>query len=136
MSLHQPDHPAYAHYLAQVAVGVNRISMVGMNHQNSEAIVTQLGPGAPVTLVREPDNKFDKNAVAVWVDGKRIGYIPKTTNRPLAALIDASGYKWTPPAPVLAADEKATTAAPVHMALDAKFTRSPNSGYPQVVVGA
>lgn len=30
----------------------------------------------PVTLVQEPRNKHDKNAVMVWIDGKKIGYIP------------------------------------------------------------
>lgn len=103
-----------------------------MNHQGTEAIVAALTPGAVVALVREPENKFDKNAVAVWVDGKRVGYIPKATNRELATMIDAKGRKWTAPAPVLGLDEKAPEPATLHMAVDAKFVRSPNSGYPQV----
>ena len=111
-----------------------RYSIVGMNHQGTEAVVAELKAGAAVTLVREPDNKFDKNAVAVWIDGRRVGYVPKATNRGLAAMIDAKGHKWTAPAPVLGLDEKPPESATLYMAFDAKFARSPNSGYPQVEI--
>ena len=111
-----------------------RYSIVGMNHQGTEVIVAALATGTPVTLVREPDNKFDKNAVAVWADGRRIGYVPKATNRGLAAMINAKGRKWTPPAPLLGLDQKAPESVTVHLALDATFARSPNSGYPQVEI--
>jgi len=32
--------------------------------------------GTPVKLVREPDNPYDPFAIAVFVDGRHIGYIP------------------------------------------------------------
>jgi hypothetical protein len=34
----------------------------------------------PVTaaLIREPDNPYDTHAVAVWVDGKRVGYLSRS----------------------------------------------------------
>lgn len=108
-----------------------RHSIVGMQHCNSEVAVAALQPGAVVTLVREPTNKFDRNAVMVWVDGVHVGYVPKATNRALAAMIDAKGRTWHAPAPALAQDEKPPTPV-AQMALDAKFARSPNSGYPQV----
>ncbi|OFX05674.1 MAG: hypothetical protein A3E78_03255 [Alphaproteobacteria bacterium RIFCSPHIGHO2_12_FULL_63_12] len=106
-----------------------------MNHRKTEAVVAELKAGAAVTLVREPDNKYDAFAVMVWVDGVHVGYIPKSHNKPLAAKIDAGGKKWSPPpVPGVAKDGVMAkdAALPVHMALDAKFVRSPNSGYPQV----
>lgn len=33
--------------------------------------------GTAVDLMREPDNKFDPNAIAVKVDGTHCGYIPR-----------------------------------------------------------
>jgi hypothetical protein len=109
-------------------------SIVGMNHRKSEAFVAALKPGVEVTLAREPDNKFDKNAVMVWIDGVHVGYIPKNQNAALAAMIDAKGTKWVAPGKILALDEKPPENLTVHMALDAKFVRSPNSGYPMAEV--
>jgi hypothetical protein len=40
-------------------------------------------------LIREAQNRFDSNAVAVEVGGKQIGYIPKALAAKLAPRIDA-----------------------------------------------
>ncbi|WP_186324506.1 HIRAN domain-containing protein [Microbacterium paludicola] len=42
----------------------------------------------PARLVREPDNAFDANAVAVYQDGVRCGYWNKGAARSLAKLLD------------------------------------------------
>lgn len=110
-------------------------SIVGLDHCKTEAFVAALKPGIAATLAREPDNKFDKNAVAVWIDGVRVGYIPKKQNVQLATLIDSKGKRWTAPPPVLGLDEKPPEFTTIYLALDAKFIRSPNSGYPMAEVG-
>jgi hypothetical protein len=48
-------------------------------------------PGEPITLVREPNNEFDRNAVAVYdATGKHLAaYVNKLKARMLARLIDA-----------------------------------------------
>lgn len=99
-------------------------SIVGMNFQKAEAIVAALQPGTPVKLIREPTNKYDANAIAVWVDGKHVGYIPSKQNKVLAAFMDQTDL------PLMAFD----SAKPEGKTLDATFVRSPNSGYPQVEV--
>ncbi|MEV4735176.1 HIRAN domain-containing protein [Microbacterium sp. LWO14-1.2] len=43
----------------------------------------------PATLVREPDNEFDANAVAVYQDETRCGYWNKGAARSLAKLLDS-----------------------------------------------
>jgi hypothetical protein len=98
-------------------------SIVGMNFTKTESIVAALLPGHPVTLVREPINPFDPLAVAVWVDGRRVGYIPKKQNSALAQFIDQAGEPM--------ALDSATTA---ERTIPAKFVRSANSGYPMVEV--
>ena len=40
-------------------------------------------------MVREPDNKFDKFAVALHLEDGKIGYLPKTQNEVIARLMDA-----------------------------------------------
>lgn len=35
----------------------------------------QFNPGLPLKLVKEPDNEFDKDAIAVYVEDKKIGYV-------------------------------------------------------------
>ena len=42
-----------------------------------------------LTLVREPHNPYDKYAVAVYMDNRKVGYIPRTNSRIVASLIDA-----------------------------------------------
>lgn len=87
-------------------------SIVGMNFLKTEEVVAALQTGAALTLRREPTNRFDPNAVQVCLDGKPIGYIPKSKNKELAARLDAGG-----------------------MAMDGKLVRSPASNYPQVQIG-
>jgi HIRAN domain len=70
-----------------------KYSIVGMQFRpdGTEAMVRALPDGAEVTLVREPTNGFDPNAVQVWVDDKHVGYIPKRENQTLAKTMDEKG---------------------------------------------
>jgi hypothetical protein len=109
-----------------------RYSIVGMNFRNSERFVMELRNGAEARLVREPDNVYDKNAVAVWIGGTHVGYVPKTQNQELAAFIDEFGEPMIKVG-ALAEDGSMKTEGGVWArAITARFVRSPNSGYPQV----
>lgn len=66
-------------------------SIVGMEHQHSTEIVAALQTGTDVILVREPTNPYDPNAIEVWVGNRRVGYIPRSQNKVLAAFIDKHG---------------------------------------------
>lgn len=48
---------------------------------------------APAALVREPNNKFDKNAVAVHVDGQLVGYVPRDAAAKLAGVLGRNGRR-------------------------------------------
>ncbi len=111
----------------------NRYSIVGTQFTGiPESFIAQLAPGTPALLVREPTNQYDPNAVAVWVEGKRIGYIPKKQNAGIAKRIDEIGSSVPPPSPTvgIATD----SAGPGSRSIPAKFVRSPNSGFPMVEV--
>lgn len=110
----------------------NRYSIVGTNFTGiPESFIMALQPGIVATLVREPRNEHDANAVAVWIEGRRVGYVPKKNNAVLARFIDANGTSGLI-APALAMDGKLLD--PDAKQLAGKFVRSPNSGYPQVEV--
>lgn len=119
----------------------NRYSIVGTQFTGlPESFISAIAPGTDVMLVREPTNQYDPNAVAVWIDGKRIGYVPRKQNAGLAERIDASGQDWAEPdRPThvsLATDGTMTlgTERTIYRAIPAKFVRSPNSGFPMVEV--
>ena len=43
-------------------------------------------------LIPEPDNPWDRNAVAVYVDGRKVGYLPREHTAAYASLL---GQVWT-----------------------------------------
>lgn len=107
-------------------------SIVGTNHTKKEAFVASLKPGKPVLLVREPRNQYDPCAIAVYIDGEKVGYIPRNQNRVIASFIDQSGQPWDQP--VAIAQDSASATVRWGKTLPATFTLSPNSAFPQVEV--
>ena len=78
--------------------------IVGTNFRGADVVMLLRGlpPGTQLTLVREPDNQYDSNAIKVMYDGtspikeervptRHLGYVPKTDNEALAYSHDASG---------------------------------------------
>lgn len=101
-----------------------RYSIIGTQFcEGANVILAELEDGAVVWLVREPTNQYDANAVAVYVDKTRVGYVPKKTNLVLAQFIDQAGGAFM-----------AMDATVAEKAVAGKFVRSPNSGFPMVEV--
>lgn len=106
---------------------MTKYSIVGQTHLGLDSRLVGIYAGTPALLVREPDNPYDANAVIVWVDGKRVGYLPKANNVEIARIIDERGRDHE----AVARDGVTRVTRKV---LDAVFTRSPNSAYPQIEV--
>ena len=71
-----------------------RYAIVGMQHikpHNANAIIRQAEHHQEVYLVTEPGNKYDPNAVQVWIGAMRVGYVPKTQNAVLSKFINQTG---------------------------------------------
>jgi hypothetical protein len=66
-------------------------TIVGMKHRGMTVFVAGLPKNEPLALVREPDNKFDPNAVQVWARGRHIGFVKGTQSRDLAGWINIRG---------------------------------------------
>lgn len=61
--------------------------------ERRQSIIRDLSSGDPVNLIREPDNRYDSNAIRVDTAFGQIGYIPAdTAANDLAAQMDR-GYK-------------------------------------------
>lgn len=48
----------------------------------------ELRVGDALTLIREPDNRHDRNAIRVEWRGHKLGYVPRAENRAVAAALD------------------------------------------------
>ena len=70
------------------------IKVAGVSWENRQELISNLEVGSDVFLVRDPENKYDKNAIAVkTADNIQIGWIPKVFAAILAPEIDA-GIQW------------------------------------------
>ncbi len=69
-----------------------QMRVAGYSHY--EAAISQCCPGEPLYLQREPDNKYDPQAIVVLNvagcgprDGQKIGYIPRARTGPVHKLL-------------------------------------------------
>lgn len=69
-------------------LGIWSVKVRGSNYRRDAVDATKIRLYAPVTLIREPDNEFDKNAVAVHANGGHIGYFNKQMAASLAKVLD------------------------------------------------
>ena len=62
--------------------------VVGVTFTNAQNIIPKLKPDMELKLVRQPDNPYDFNAIAVFFANHHLGYLPKALAQKLAPLID------------------------------------------------
>ena len=63
-------------------------AIAGGGHHGLYDVIGRLAPGVRLTLVREPRNPFDADAVAVHLGTLRLGYVPRMASAGVAALLD------------------------------------------------
>lgn len=61
--------------------------IAGFTYYDGLDIIEQLVPATTVTLVLEPDNPYDPEAVAVYFKKNKLGYIPKNNNTYISNLL-------------------------------------------------
>jgi hypothetical protein len=71
-------------------------TIVGMQYQHTESLVASMKAAEPLTLIREPTNQYDPNAVQVWGRETLLGYVKGTEARALAHRMDAKQLKEQP----------------------------------------
>jgi HIRAN domain len=64
------------------------VPVAGVSFREEAVLDASFDPGLPLTLVPEPENEFDANAIGIWNAGRTLqaGYVP----RELAPSLDAS----------------------------------------------
>ena len=72
----------------RVRMLVQTAPLAGFRHGAASEVWPELRAGDPLVLVREADNAFDANAVRVEWRGRKLGYVPRRDNAPLAWALD------------------------------------------------
>lgn len=66
--------------------------IVGCNYYAGYTFVANIPDGAELTLDREPDNRFDPNAIGVYYADTKCGHIPRDIAAQLAPILDAGDF--------------------------------------------
>ncbi len=61
-------------------------NIAGFTYYDGLDVIDKLVLGAAVTLVPEPDNPYDPDAVAVYFEKSKLGFIPQTLNGIISSL--------------------------------------------------
>ena len=68
---------------------VQQSPLAGSQYYALSTVWQEIKPGDALTLVREPGNRHDRNAIRVEWRGQKLGYVPRAENRVIAAALDA-----------------------------------------------
>lgn len=72
-----------------VRILVQRSPLAGSQYHAARQMWGELRPGERLDLVREADNRHDRNAVRIDWRGQTLGYVPRAENRAVAHALDA-----------------------------------------------
>lgn len=72
-----------------VRILVQNSPLAGSQYHALPKIWQEIRPGDRLTLVREADNRHDKDAVRIDWKGHPLGYVPRAENRAIAGALDA-----------------------------------------------
>jgi hypothetical protein len=62
--------------------------VAGYQYHKGHHVENEFKSGVPLSLVREPKNRYDSNAIAIYFGLTKIGYIPDAENTVLANMLD------------------------------------------------
>ena len=82
--------PAIAQH-SEVRMLVQSSPLAGFRYYDAKQVWDDMQVGDALTLVREPHNAYDGNAVRVEWRTHKLGYVPRTDNRAVAHHMDRGG---------------------------------------------
>ena len=65
-----------------------RFHVRGFQYYDGPDMMERMKAGEELSLLREPENKFDKHAIAVYYRQRKIGFVPREKNEVLSRLMD------------------------------------------------
>ena len=66
-------------------------NIAGFLYYDGVEVFHELQIGSEVQLVPEPENRYDEYAVAIYFQGKKLGFIPRGMNKQISKLLN-HGY--------------------------------------------
>lgn len=78
--------PAQAGVSGRIVLGAQPLA--GFQHYAGKRVWDELKVDDALTLIREPDNVYDSNAIRVEWRGEKLGYVPRAGNDSIAKLMD------------------------------------------------
>ena len=78
--------PAFAE---SIKILVQSSPLAGSQYYSASRLWTVIRIGDRLSLAREPDNRYDRNAVRVEWNGQKLGYVPRAENRAVAQALNA-----------------------------------------------
>lgn len=72
-----------------VRILVQSSPLAGFKYYAGEALWRELREGDALTLIREPGNTHDANAIRVEWHGQKLGYLPRAQNQAVSSAMDA-----------------------------------------------
>jgi len=72
----------------EARIVVQSSPLAGFRHYEAPNLWADIRPGDPLTLVREPSNPHDHNAVRVEWRTFKLGYVPRAQNAAVARQLD------------------------------------------------
>ena len=73
---------------AEARIIVQQSPLAGFQYYDGKVLWDNMRVGDTLTLVREPQNPHDTNAVRVDWNGQSLGYVPRRDNRDVARQLD------------------------------------------------
>ena len=67
---------------------IQKSPVAGFQYHDGEAVWSRLSAGDSLHLLREPDNPYDRQAVAVYRAGAKLGYVPRVANTAVSQMMD------------------------------------------------
>ncbi|MDP2028746.1 MAG: HIRAN domain-containing protein [Thiobacillus sp.] len=76
---------------AQIAANIllQDSPLAGFQYHAGKQLWPQMQVGDGLTLIREPDNRYDAKAVRIEWQGHKIGYVPRRDNADVARFMDS-----------------------------------------------
>ena len=72
----------------QVRLLIQASPLAGSQYHALPELLGRMQPGDALSLVREPENRYDRRAIRIEWQGIKIGYVPRRENRIIAAALD------------------------------------------------
>lgn len=69
-------------------VYIKQLYISGFQYYEGPSLIEEMNKSGLVELVREPQNKHDKRAIAIYFNGHKIGYLPRISNKTMSILMD------------------------------------------------